>query len=265
MSLQPTTTYMQDDAYRTKWSKFKNDVKLVGNFFGQTFYPQKVGFEKAFDNFMQEWGRPMAHDAKETVSKVKDKASSLIDEHLPGLKDAAEAVTGDDSPLAPSGSPSTGPSYSSVRSAQNSGATVNYLNADLAKHYGMDAQAAYSEALQNTSYQRAVADLKAAGLNPVLAAGAVSPAGSFAAGNTLAGGSGSGSSGGYSSGNTGKYAFDGNTYNLIGIAGSVVGAVTGMMASPGAKVLGASTGAMLGKQLAQQLAQSVTSGRNLKK
>lgn len=76
---------------------------------------------------------------------------------------------------------------------------LKYLNAELASHYGMSKETAYQEALANTSYQRSVKDMQAAGLNPavIYGAGKGSPAdGVYHVSDASSGGGGSGGSGG---------------------------------------------------------------------
>lgn len=73
--------------------------------------------------------------------------------------------------------------------------TFDYLNAELAKAYGMDRATAYQEALANSEYQRAVADMQSAGLNPaaIFGRGSGSPAASFSGSAKTVSGEGSSS------------------------------------------------------------------------
>lgn len=106
-------------------------------------------------------------------------------------------------------------------------AAIDYINADMAKHYKMGKASAYQEALANTSYQRAVADMKAAGLNPAVIFGAGRGAGASSSVYASSGRSGGSSGRGYYNQQSDK-AFSTSEYSLLSTIGGLIGiALTG--------------------------------------
>lgn len=103
---------------------------------------------------------------------------------------------------------------------------IDYFQADLAKHYGMGRSSAYQEALANTSYQRSVADMKAAGLNPAVLFG--SGRGQGASSSVYASSGGSRGSRGRSGSGGDDKLFSGSVYSAVSVIGGLIGiAATG--------------------------------------
>lgn len=122
-------------------------------------------------------------------------------------------------------------------------AAPDYLYADLAKAYGMDATTAYQEALSNTSYRRAMADLNAAGINPILAVTGLSGASGVAYARPIAQestvASVSAPSGGFSTGTTSGKSVH-TWYKRLTNIGTIVGAAFGH------PIIGSSVGSAIG-------------------
>ena len=109
---------------------------------------------------------------------------------------------------------------------------IPYKNADWAAHYGMDAGTAYAESMQNTTYQRTIKDMQAAGLNPaVMFANGANTNTSFYMGapapETGASGGSSGSSSGRSAAGRSGKLFSPKMYSTISeVAGVAAAAIT---------------------------------------
>ena len=109
--------------------------------------------------------------------------------------------------------------------------TFDYLDAPWASAYKMSRETAYSEALHNTSYQRAVKDMQKAGLNPAVIFGAgngntagVPAFASSASPSSQFGVRASGSGSGYRRSKSSDGIVSSSAYSVISLLGGIVGA-----------------------------------------
>lgn len=131
--------------------------------------------------------------------------SSTSGSFIPGSSSSGEI------PVAPSSQPET----------------FDYLDAPWASAYKMSRETAYSEALNNTAYQRSVADMQKAGLNPAVIFGAGNgyTAGVPAYVSSPSSGSRSGSGSGYRRSGTSDKLFSSSAYSVMSALGGIVGAL----------------------------------------
>lgn len=162
------------------------------------------------------------------LSSIKQSASSKAASVVSGIKSG--------NPVKSSGRSVYVDPYDYSGSGSGAGAStakeLDYYAADLSKRYGMNKETAYAEAMENTSYQRAVKDMQSAGLNPAVlfANGRVSGAGNgqvFMDRSGSRGGSGGGSGRRRSGSSSGSNRLSGGIYYGVTAAAQVIGAAVG--------------------------------------
>ena len=141
--------------------------------------------------------------AKNTVSYLNDFSSAS------GLVSGSSSATSSVSPSQPE--------------------TFDYLDAPWASAYKMSRETAYSEALNNTAYQRSVADMQKAGLNPAVIFGAgngyTAGVPTYVSSGTSPSGSSRSDSSGSGRSKSSDKLFSTSAYSVMSALGGIVGAL----------------------------------------
>lgn len=159
-------------------------------------------------------------------SKIRDAGSNFASS--PAFSSALDYVKSRRSSIGGHSSEGSSSVASSPVDTSSQPETFDYLDAPWASAYQMSRETAYSEALNNTAYQRSVKDMQRAGLNPAVIFGAGNgytagvPA-YVSSGASPSGSSRSGSSGSGRSKSSGKL-FSSSAYSLLSALGGIVGA-----------------------------------------
>ena len=217
-----------------QWTMKPGDVVNTGAAVGARPNARGVAkseFGRKADLAFDRLGRKLKRNGSSAVNNAAKSITSAAGKAKDTLKDAADNLLNPPSDRDDLGIVSG--LYDDKHYSRGPGASakgLSYLNADWAAYYGMDASTAYAEAMQNTTYQRTMKDMQAAGLNPALMfANGANTNTSFYMGSPASsggGGGGGGSSSGSSSygSSSASQLFSKDAYKIIGEVGGIAAA-----------------------------------------